>query len=130
MLYTIYKTTNIVNGKFYMGKPQIFSNEEVFVEESTYPRHRLKERIIKQELIAYKCEGCGNGGEWNGERLVLQLEHKNGKSNDNRIENLGFLCPNCHSQTKTYAAKNRKNPSRKPKKYIDKNGHLRNIGVV
>jgi hypothetical protein len=28
-----------------------------------------------------------------------------GKHNDNRIENLCFLCPNCHSQTSTYCGK-------------------------
>jgi hypothetical protein len=43
---------------------------------------------------------------WQGSKLVLQLEHKNGKSNDNRIENICFLCPNCHSQTLTYCGRN------------------------
>jgi 5-methylcytosine-specific restriction endonuclease McrA len=104
-------------------------NEEIFVENSTYPRHRLKERIVKQNIIKYECECCGLGNVWNGKEIVLQLEHKNGKNNDNRIENLGFLCPNCHTQTKTYAAKNRKNKNRTPKSYIDKDGVLRNISV-
>ena len=107
---------------------QRFSNEQVFVENSTYPRHRLKERIIREKLIEHRCAECGIGSEWNGKKLVLQLEHKNGKNNDNRLENLAFLCPNCHSQTHTYAARNRKNPSRSPKQYIDRNGVLRNIG--
>lgn len=106
------------------------SNEQIFIEHSTLARHHVKKRIIDQKLVAYKCESCGNEGEWNGNPLVLQLEHKNGISNDNRIENLGFLCPNCHTQTKTYAAKNRKNPSRRAKQYMDKNGVLRNISVV
>lgn len=105
-------------------------NEEVFVEESTIARHHVKKRLIQQKLIPYVCEACGNDGSWNGQKLVLQLEHKNGKSNDNRLENLAFLCPNCHTQTKTYAAKNRKNPSRRAKAYIDKQGILRNIGEV
>lgn len=50
---------------------------------------------------------CGNIGEWQGQKLVLQLDHINGKNNDHRIENLRFLCPNCHSITETYAGKNK-----------------------
>lgn len=95
-----------------------FSNESVFVEDSTYPRHRLKERIIKQNLIVLKCLKCDLGPIWNDMPLVLQLEHINGVNDDHRLENLCFLCPNCHSQTETYSAKNRKNPNRKPKRYI------------
>jgi hypothetical protein len=45
---------------------------------------------------------CGQGPEWNGKTLVLQLDHENGDCTDNRLENLRFLCPNCHSQTETF----------------------------
>jgi hypothetical protein len=38
--------------------------------------------------------------------VTLQLEHRNGISSDNRIENLELLCPICHSQTDTYAGRN------------------------
>jgi 5-methylcytosine-specific restriction endonuclease McrA len=82
-------------------------NEEVFIEESTYPRHRLKGRILKQNLIEYKCQCCGIKDEWNKQKLVLQLDHINGINNDNRLENLRFLCPNCHSQQDTFAARNK-----------------------
>jgi hypothetical protein len=47
-------------------------------------------------------------GEWNGQPLKLQLDHINGINDDNRLENLRFICPNCHSQTITYAGKNTK----------------------
>jgi 5-methylcytosine-specific restriction endonuclease McrA len=94
------------------------TNEEVFVENSTYPRHRLKERIIKEEMIPYVCHECGMDDIWNGKKIVLQLDHINGVNDDNRLENLQFLCPNCHSQTHTYAAKNRHNSARKPKRYV------------
>ncbi len=60
----------------------------------------MKKRIIRDKLVEYKCL-CGNQGEWNGKRLVLQLDHINGVRNDNRLVNLRFLCPNCHSQQPT-----------------------------
>jgi hypothetical protein len=46
------------------------------------------------------------GPNWNNKGLVLQLDHINGVHNDNRVENLRILCPNCHSQTDTFCAKN------------------------
>ncbi|MDX1284262.1 MAG: hypothetical protein R3182_04590 [Draconibacterium sp.] len=82
------------------------TNEQCFVENSTYPRHRLKERIIKQNLIPYECEKCGNDGHWLGEKMPLVLDHKNGVNNDNRLKNLRFLCSNCDSILPTY--KNRR----------------------
>jgi 5-methylcytosine-specific restriction endonuclease McrA len=82
-----------------------YSNDEVFCENSALPRHKIKNRIIKEKLIEYKCLECGNEGEYNGMALSLHLDHINGVNDDNRIENLRFLCPNCHSQTETYAGK-------------------------
>jgi 5-methylcytosine-specific restriction endonuclease McrA len=72
---------------------------------SCYNRTDLKKRLIKFNLIKYECAKCKNNGIWENEKLTLQLEHKNGISNDNQIENLEFLCPNCHSQTSTFAGK-------------------------
>ena len=84
-----------------------YALEEILVENSSYENIAcLKSRILKAGLLEYKCMECGNTGKWNGKPLVLQLEHKNGKHNDHRLCNLGFLCPNCHSQTDTYAGKN------------------------
>jgi Zn finger protein HypA/HybF involved in hydrogenase expression len=81
-------------------------DNDVFVKDSSYSRCHLKERIIKNKLIDYRCNECGNVGYWNGKILSLHLEHKNGVNNDNRLGNLTFLCPNCHSQTETYGGKN------------------------
>lgn len=61
-------------------------------------------------LLPDKCAICDLGPEWNGLSLTLQLDHINGKPKDNRIENLRLLCPNCHSQTETFAGRrNRQN---------------------
>jgi hypothetical protein len=83
-----------------------FTLDEILIENSTYQnRGNLKKRLVKEGILEYKCK-CGNIGLWEGKRLSLQLEHKNGKNNDNRIENLEFLCPNCHSQSETFSGKN------------------------
>lgn len=79
---------------------------EIMTENSNFGTNHLKRRLIKENILEYACERCGNKGEWMGNKLVLQLEHKNGRSRDHRLENICFLCPNCHSQTETYAGKN------------------------
>lgn len=84
------------------------SNDEIFVEHSTCDRSIIKKRIQEENLIPYVCAKCNNNGHWMDEPLTLQLEHKNGTNDDNRLENLEFLCPNCHSQTKTWSGRNTK----------------------
>lgn len=85
------------------------SNEQIFILNSTFSRKLVKARIIKYKLIDYKCKICHNTGEWMKEKLSLQLDHINGIDDDNRLTNLRFLCPNCHSQTKTFGSKNKNN---------------------
>ena len=83
-----------------------FADDIVFVSNSTFPRHRLKERIIKGKLIEYKCHICNINAYWNNKPMPLILDHKNGKNNDNRLENLRFVCSNCDSQLPTYKSRN------------------------
>lgn len=85
-----------------------YNIEDIFVENSIYSRKNAKEYILRHKLIPYKCSICGNEGQWQGQQLVLQLDHINGINNDHRLENLRFLCPNCHSQTENYSGKNSK----------------------
>lgn len=104
---------------------QKYTNEQVFIENSTYSRNKLKARIINQNLFEYKCQKCGNNGFHNNKPLSLQLDHINGISDDNRLVNLRFLCPNCHSQTDTYAGKATKGKrmymkKRKPKNFYER----------
>jgi len=79
---------------------------KIMVENSSYGTKNLKMRLIKENILKYACEKCGNEGSWMNQKLVLQLEHKNGNSKDHRLENICFLCPNCHSQTETYSGRN------------------------
>jgi len=68
----------------------------------------LKHRLIKELKWEHICKIC-NLKEWNSKPIPLEIDHINGIHNDNRIENLQFICPNCHAQTDTYKGKNIKN---------------------
>lgn len=69
-------------------------------------RAHVKQRLRLAGLLRQSCDRCGIS-DWLGEPLSLQLDHKNGIKNDNRLENLHLLCPNCHSQTDTFAGRNK-----------------------
>ena len=79
--------------------------EDILKENCRHQRTVLRRYVIKNNLIPYKCAICGRT-EWQGKTLSLELDHINGVNNDNRLENLRFLCPNCHSQTSTYGSRN------------------------
>jgi len=81
--------------------------ETAFVENSTVPRSSVSHLVRKFSVLKYECEECGCGDTWNGKSITLTVDHKNGIPTDNRIGNLRYLCPNCHSQTGTFAGKKR-----------------------
>lgn len=89
--------------------------EEVLVQNSSYDRSHLKERLYKEGLKKPICEmeGCGQGEIWLGKKISLILDHINGVWNDNRIENLRIVCPMCNAALPTHAGRNIKN--KKPK---------------
>jgi 5-methylcytosine-specific restriction endonuclease McrA len=68
-------------------------------------RGHLKARLIKAGLLKHECAECGITA-WRGKPLTLHLDHINGRNDDDRIENLRLLCPNCHSLTETYCGGN------------------------
>lgn len=73
-----------------------------------YSKSKLKKKIVECGLLEYKYQRC-NISEWEGETLSLHLDHINGNRYDDRLINLRFLCPNCHSLTETYCVRNIKN---------------------
>lgn len=89
------------------GRPLKF--EEVFCLNSKVTQGTLRYRYYELSEDNYFCSSCGLSDEWNNNLIVLELHHINGINNDNRIENITWLCPNCHSQTNTHKGRNRSN---------------------
>lgn len=59
-----------------------------------------------RKTTEYKCSDCGTGDSWNNKPLTLQIDHIDGNNKNNLIENLRYLCPNCHTQTETWGVRN------------------------
>jgi len=87
-------------GKVFEKKPIEF----YLVKGSTIISHKLKLRLIHEGIKEWRCEQCKRK-LWRGSPIPLELRHINGIRNDNRIENLKILCPNCHAQTNNYSGK-------------------------
>ena len=80
---------------------------EILVEHSTFMNaNHLRERLLREGVKQHKCERCGNT-EWLGEPIPLELHHVNAVRDDQRLENLRLLCPNCHALTDNYRGKNK-----------------------
>ena len=69
-------------------------------------RERCTLRKVLAELNGYSCAECGIS-DYNNKPLTLQVDHKNGKANDNSLDNLQLLCPNCHAQTPFFGGANK-----------------------
>ena len=72
------------------------------VENSNISSSHLKEKLYKFGIKQRICEECGQNEEWRGKKIALILDHINGISNDNRLDNLRILCPNCNATLETH----------------------------
>jgi hypothetical protein len=78
---------------------------DVYLDLREVSRSNLRRRLAAEGLKQNRCERCGIE-IWRGRSLSMALHHVNGNGNDNRLENLQILCPNCHSQTPNFSGRN------------------------
>ncbi len=88
-----------------VSRPSSIPIEELLVAGRPRNRGHIRRRLLKAGLKEERCERCGLA-EWRGEPLRISLHHVNRDGYDNRLANIEFLCPNCHSQTPNYGGRN------------------------
>ena len=84
-----------------IGKP-ILPLKKILVKNSNFQSFKLKQRLFAAKIKLRQCEKCGWAERTKDGYLPLELDHINGNSHDNRLENLRILCPNCHSLQPTH----------------------------
>jgi RNA polymerase subunit RPABC4/transcription elongation factor Spt4 len=82
--------------------------EEILVDGRNCSSSHLRNRLIKEGVFEDRCSECGQIPEWKGKSLTMVLDHRDGDHANNKLENLRLLCPNCNSQTPTFAGRNKK----------------------
>ena len=93
------------------------TEENIFIENSTAAQQTLRRWYLAGEYTEYKCSICGQEPMWNGQELSLILDHINGINNDDRLENLRWVCPNCNMQLPTTGSRNMKKEKQVKKYY-------------
>ena len=89
---------NTVNGRY----RRIPLNTILIANSQYNTTTHLKNRLYDEGLKERKCELCGQGELWYGKKISLILDHINGINNDNRIENIRIVCPNCNATLPTH----------------------------
>ena len=90
-----------------MNSREKYTIDEVFTEHSTISQKVLRGYIERHNLIPYQCKTCGCDGIWQDGTIKLELHHIDGNNTNNKIDNLCYLCPNCHALTETYRGRNK-----------------------
>ena len=81
-------------------------NQFVIVRIYVEALFAIKVYLIK--IKGEKCEQCGwdKKNEYTN-KVPIEMDHIDGNSENNKLDNLRLLCPNCHSLTKTYKGANK-----------------------
>ncbi len=102
--------------------------DEILCENGKFiSASKLRKRLIEEHIKEEKCEMCHNS-EWMGQKIPLELHHKNNNHYDNRLDNLQILCSNCHSLVHGYS-NNVKKKSKLNKKILVKENNVENKKV-
>lgn len=108
-------TTHFLGQRWNLGDPRGLlkraaarSFDDILVQDSTYQdTDSLRRRLLRAGMLDKVCAICRLPPTWCERPLVLRLDHVNGDRADHRLENLRLLCPNCDSQTPTFAGRNK-----------------------
>ena len=85
---------------------QMVRDSDIFVVNSPYTNDLVKHRMVVNGYVTLRCAICQCDPMWRYQPMTLELDHMNGDNQDNRLENLRLLCPNCHSQTNNFRGRN------------------------
>ena len=101
-------------------KDQNFDNKKYipfdeYIKGDSVQTNKLRTKLLKEGLKEHKCECCQNT-IWNEQPIPLEVHHEDGNKDNNDIDNLKLLCPNCHALTDNYRGKNIK--KHKLKKFL------------
>ena len=92
-------------------KPNIYCSikcQHQFKRKCKVENGERDSRLLKKYFMdtrEHRCEICGIV-KWMGKVAPLELDHQDGNSDNNELENLRLICPNCHAQTDSYKGRN------------------------
>lgn len=100
------------NKSHYCDDNQIYFIDKILFDRTnslnTFGKKYLRKAMLQVGFIE-ECAECGLTPLWNNKQLQLQIHHIDGNRYNDVIDNLCFLCPNCHSQTNNYCSRNTAN---------------------